>query len=1743
MNIPQLLRVCFLLLMLHGAAAAQQFRVQGRDISFSPDPSSVLLRMSPRADTLLVLLHVNSFSPLSARQQWAASGLRLRDYLGNGVFDALITPACAILPSVFDGIAFPSPEMKIDAALLQLKTARITVLAACDPAVSREGVLSWISRYGGTLRPQKWEQEHLFEIDIPKEQLAAAAAWYGVQWLQPGFTIKALDLDSKASLGAAAVSAPSAFGGYGLLGSDVVIGHGDNCSGIYHVDQQDRVINHNYGGKANHGVLVNGLMGGQGFMDPAGMGIARKSSFVSFFYDEVILRKRAIYSAYNVSLTNNSYRADRSNLCAYTGVYDALSVSLDRLAQANPAQLDVFAASNDGATTCSPYPPGYYTISGGFQTAKNILTVGSCTRELELANSSSRGPLKDGRLKPELVAPGHNIYCPIPDNTYMYEYGTSLACPQAVGILALLTERYRQLRGGTPPGALLKALAINGARDMGRPGPDYWYGFGLINAQRSLAMIDSGRMIEDVADNPARKFRFRITVPRGTAQLKALLYYHDTAASPASASQLVNDLDLRVIGQDSVAHYPLVLNPAPDKAGDLAREGTDRLNNVEQVVITQPAAGDYSLEVSAYALPVPGQRFYVVYDFVPAELKILSPASLEAFRDSSDAYIYWSSTDTVHDVRLQVSEDGVTWKELASLPGTARMYKWSPAGIASGACRIRMIQGTLSDESGSFVVNTKPVLTLASDQCPGSVSFSWNEIRAATQYVVLQKKGADFVSVDTVSSAVRNYTVYGLSQDSLYFFSVQPLLAGLGGYRANALPVRPNKGSCAAAPPGNLAIEGVTPLVGRRFTSTAFSKATMLKAYIRNLDIVPRNYRIRYNLNGTGWKVLDGFRIAALDTDVVSVDTVDLSAVGTYSLVMTVQNKDILDPYRINDTFRTYIRHLSNDTLFLTTPLLEDFENFPNAIQHSAQIALDLTERWDYTNNSGFARFSTRAPVSVFSGSLGSVSLDADRNQTGIVNYFSGLFNLSAFDTSVDEIRFDYDYVLRGIPQNTDSNRVWVRGSDQSPWIPMTAYKPNAGLQRAGTLSLRDLFRRNGQNFSASTQVLFVQSDTSVIAGDEAGTGLSVDNFRLFRLNKDVLLSELQTPLPEECSGAPAPVRVRVRNGVPVPASGITLAYRLDKGPVVSEVLPTVLAADDSLDYTFAKWLPELAKGAHDLQVWLYMPGDEYPENDTLHLQYYISDKASEYPLLETFEDMQSLWYVRGTNPSWELGMPVSGAIDTAASGSRCWKTNLSGSYNSSERSYLVSPCLNTSAMKHPMISFSMSFELEDCFPERCDYLIMEYSVDQGQSWNLLGRRTEGTNWYNKYGDYWSGSLLRWHAASIDLPRAAVLKLRFVLISDRSSANAGVAIDDIHIYDRLGISAAPIDRNRLQSLDQSRDDAGWIHLQRDSMRIASVLQTDDFVQSAILYRPSGFTDSVQQQYVVPRSWNILSAPGNYSAGRIRLYLEDSALDNFWRQNTCASCTQSDDIYRMGITRFDGTFNDSMLSNNDSALSHFIPSSDIQWVPYDKGYYAEFRAIPNGEFWLSDGGFTHRQPLNKPYVTLHAQRYGRYSNMLDWYSSIDGDMARYVLQRSLDSSVFTTFAEQLPSGLNSYQFEDQVFPKYGASVYYRILGLTQKGQTFYTPVKRVDWQRPEGVGAVFPVPSTDGTVFIRWNAAVGSKMPVKIFDMAGRLVYDDVLTANSWQSLQKLDLKHLMKGIYWLRLEWMEQPADYRIQLN
>ncbi|RYF42099.1 MAG: peptidase S8, partial [Cytophagaceae bacterium] len=126
-------------------------------------------------------------------------------------------------------------------------------------------------------------------------------------------------------------------------------------------------------------------------------------------------------------ITNNSYGDIIS--CDYHGTYDLISRTMDQMAIDYPNLSNVFASGNSGGSTCAPFATGYRTVLGGYQSAKNVMTVGATTDSLVISSFSSKGPVRDGRVKPEITAMGQRLMSAGTTNIYYSNQGTSMASP------------------------------------------------------------------------------------------------------------------------------------------------------------------------------------------------------------------------------------------------------------------------------------------------------------------------------------------------------------------------------------------------------------------------------------------------------------------------------------------------------------------------------------------------------------------------------------------------------------------------------------------------------------------------------------------------------------------------------------------------------------------------------------------------------------------------------------------------------------------------------------------------------------------------------------------------------------------------------------------------------------------------------------------------------------------------------------------------------------------------------------------------------------------------------------------------------------------------------------------------------------------------------------------------------------------------------------------------------------------
>ena len=264
----------------------------------------------------------------------------------------------------------------------------------------------------------------------------------------------------------------------------------------------------------------------------------------------------------------------------------------------------------------------FYNCVDASSTSKNAISIGAAmdSAQASIPNaatsvlpSSSAGPTDDGRLKPELIYNGDDVNScnsnAIPGTQYTRLSGTSMACGGATGMIALLIERYHQQAGvsANPSPHYIRALLGQTASDMGRPGPDYLHGMGMIDAQAAIQLIEldnlTGTRLPSRTLNSSTPERFFVFSSDGS-QIKATLSWSDEPGDMLAARTLINDLDLRLIRlSDQIEVLPFKLNGnAPE---ELATIGVNNVDTIEQLVLNAPVPGNYILAVRGTTLATP----------------------------------------------------------------------------------------------------------------------------------------------------------------------------------------------------------------------------------------------------------------------------------------------------------------------------------------------------------------------------------------------------------------------------------------------------------------------------------------------------------------------------------------------------------------------------------------------------------------------------------------------------------------------------------------------------------------------------------------------------------------------------------------------------------------------------------------------------------------------------------------------------------------------------------------------------------------------------------------------------------------------------------------------------------------------------------------------------------------------------------------------------------------------------------
>lgn len=334
------------------------------------------------------------------------------------------------------------------------------------------------------------------------------------------------------------------------------------------------------------------------------------------------------------------------------GEYDEQSRQLDQFIWDHKDFCVLVAAGNDGTDKDGDGNINLMSVTSP-ATAKNCITVGACENKRVNFNKevygdwwptdypvapyknapmadqpdqvvafSSRGPTRDKRFKPDVVAPGtfilstrstmiaanNTAWAPFtPSRKYFFMGGTSMATPLTAGAVALIREYLRtKQKISKPSAALLKATLIAGAVRLPATAAngalvDNHQGYGRVNLDAILSPKGSKAVFTDVAKglNTGEVHTTTLAVPAGAAGLRVVLAYSDYPGL-----SLVNNLNLILTGPDGKKHT--------GNQGGSGSAKMDAVNNVEVIELSKPPAGNWRLDVVASNIPHGPQDFALV---------------------------------------------------------------------------------------------------------------------------------------------------------------------------------------------------------------------------------------------------------------------------------------------------------------------------------------------------------------------------------------------------------------------------------------------------------------------------------------------------------------------------------------------------------------------------------------------------------------------------------------------------------------------------------------------------------------------------------------------------------------------------------------------------------------------------------------------------------------------------------------------------------------------------------------------------------------------------------------------------------------------------------------------------------------------------------------------------------------------------------------------------------------------------
>ncbi len=447
--------------------------------------------------------------------------------------------------------------------------------------------------------------------------------------------------------------------------------------------------------------------------------------------------------------------------------------------------------------------------------AKNNLTVGAIMgvllspnqpSDIQMASFSSWGPTDDGRIKPDLVGAGISVNSCSNSNTTAYRNssGTSMATPNVSGSLILLQEYYAQLNSGNfMRSATLKGLALHTTVEAGTtPGPDYSFGWGLLNTEKAANVIkNNGANAVIIESTLSQGAQFSQTyVSSGLEEVKATICWLDLPGSITAngtlnsrTPKLVNDLDL-IIENANITYKPWKLDPNYPQNG--ATKGDNKVDNVEQVSTNiNTVDATFTVKVSHKGNLQNGPQSYaLIISGIKLEPLPIQLINFTVQKQNNGSLLNWETLTEKNGERFEIqrSSDGLTFTTIATKQAAGNStskiyYNHTDANPLTGLNYYKIItvdkdgnQQTSAVITVNFDLTNNNLITVYPNPVKEELNVNWNSKSNQTIRILLyDMSGRKIKTLNNIKTNKSKIDVSKLA-NGIYLLEVQNTTTGKG---------------------------------------------------------------------------------------------------------------------------------------------------------------------------------------------------------------------------------------------------------------------------------------------------------------------------------------------------------------------------------------------------------------------------------------------------------------------------------------------------------------------------------------------------------------------------------------------------------------------------------------------------------------------------------------------------------------------------------------------------------------------------------------------------------------------------------------------------------------------------------------------------------------------------------------------------------------------------------------------------